>query len=107
MGLTEQEAAEAGHKVRAEKFPLQALGRAVAMGDATGFAKVVADEATGQVLGLHLVGAHAADVVAEGALAVALEATVAELARTIHAHPTMSEAVMEAARAWLGQAIHA
>ena len=107
VGLTEQEAAAAGHPVRAGKFPLQALGRAVAMGETAGFAKVVADADTGQVLGLHLVGAHASDVIAEGALAVALEATVKELAATIHAHPTLPEAVMEAARSWLGQDIHA
>ena len=107
VGLTEAEAAEAGYKVKVGTFPFQALGRALAMGETTGFAKVVADEATGQVLGLHLVGPHASDVVAEGAMAIALEATVTELARTIHAHPTLPEAVMEAARSWLGQDIHA
>ena len=105
--MTEAEAAEAGHKVKTAAFPLQALGRAVAIGATAGFAKVVADEDTGQVLGLHLVGPHASDVVAEGAMAIALEATVTELAATIHAHPTLPEAVMEAARAWLGQDIHA
>jgi dihydrolipoamide dehydrogenase len=77
------------------------------MGETTGFAKIVADEATGQVLGVHVVGPHASDVVAEGAMAISLEATVRELAHTIHAHPTLPEAVMEAARAWLGQGIHA
>ncbi|NQT51525.1 dihydrolipoyl dehydrogenase [bacterium] len=107
VGLTEQQAAEAGHKVKAAAFPLQALGRAIAIGQANGFAKVVADEETGQVLGVHLVGAHASDVIAEGAMAVALEATVKELAATIHAHPTLPEALMEAARSWLGQDIHA
>lgn len=107
VGMTEQEAEEAGLQVKAAQFPLQALGRAIAIGEPAGFAKVVADQATGQVVGLHVVGAHASDVIAEGALAVALEATAAELARTIHAHPTMPEAVMEAARAWLGQDIHA
>jgi dihydrolipoamide dehydrogenase len=107
VGWTEAEAAAAGHEVRAAKFPMQALGRAQAIGETAGFAKVVGDAATGQVLGIHLVGAHASDVVAEGALALSLEATMAELARTIHAHPTLPEAVMEAARAWLGQGIHA
>ena len=106
VGLTEEEAAKAGLKVRAAKFPLQALGRAVSMGQAVGFAKVVADAETGQVLGVHVVGPRASDVVAEGALAVALEATVRELARTIHAHPTFPEALMEAARSWLGEDIH-
>ncbi|HPD17620.1 MAG TPA: dihydrolipoyl dehydrogenase [Planctomycetota bacterium] len=107
VGMTEAEAAAAGRRVRAAKFPFQALGRAVAMGETAGFAKIVADEATGQVLGVHLVGPHASDVVAEGALAVALEATVKELAHGIHAHPTLPEALLEAARAWLGQGIHA
>ncbi|MBM4035211.1 MAG: dihydrolipoyl dehydrogenase, partial [Planctomycetes bacterium] len=107
VGLTEAEAAAAGYKAKAAKFPLQALGRAVAMGETAGFAKLVADEATGQVLGLHLVGPHASDVVAEGAMAIGLEATVAELAGTVHAHPTLPEAVMEAARAWLGHGVHA
>ncbi len=107
VGLTEQEAAEAGYKVKTGKFPLQALGRAIAIGEPSGFVKLVADEETGQVLGLHMVGAHASDVVAEGALALSLEATVKELALTIHAHPTLPEAVMEAARGWLGQGIHA
>jgi len=106
VGLTEAEARGAGRKARAAKFSLQALGRAVALGETAGFAKVVADEETGQVLGVHIVGAHASDVVAEGAMAIALEATVTELAQTIHAHPTLPEAVMEAARAWLGQGIH-
>jgi dihydrolipoamide dehydrogenase len=107
VGLTEQAAAEAGHKPKVSRFPLQGLGRAIAIGDASGFVKIVADEATGQVLGVHMVGAHASDVIAEAALAVSLEATVTDLARTIHAHPTMAEAVMEAARSWLGQDIHA
>jgi len=107
VGMTEAEATAAGHKAKAARFPYQALGRAVAMGETAGFAKLVADEATGQVLGVHLVGPHASDVVAEGALAVALEATVRELAHGIHAHPTLPEALMEAARAWLGQGIHA
>jgi len=107
VGLTEPEAAEAGHQVKTAVFPLQALGRAIALGETAGFAKVVADERTGEVLGVHLVGPHASDVIAEGALAIGLEATVSELATTIHAHPTLPEAVMEAARSWLGQDIHA
>ena len=106
VGLTEAEAVKAGYKAKSAKFSFQALGRAVAIGETAGFAKIVADEATGQVLGVHVVGAHASDVIAEGALAVALQATVRELAHTVHAHPTLPEAVMEAARVWLGQAIH-
>ena len=107
VGMTEADAAAAGLKARAARFPLQALGRAVAMGETAGFAKIVADEATGQVLGVHLVGPHASDVLGEAAAAVRLEATAAELAKAIHAHPTLPEAIMEAARAWLGQGIHA
>ena len=104
VGLTE---AEAGEGARAVKFPLQALGRAVAMGETSGFAKIVADVETGQILGVHLVGPHASDVIAEAAVAVRLEATVRELAATVHAHPTLPEALLEAAHAWLGEAIHA
>jgi dihydrolipoamide dehydrogenase len=107
VGMTEAEAKAAGLKAKAAKFPYQALGRAVAMGETAGFAKIVADEETGQVLGVHLVGPHASDVVAEGAMAIALEATVSELAHSVHAHPTLPEAIMEAARAWLGRGIHA
>ena len=107
VGMTEAEATAAGYKARTAKFPFQALGRATAMGETAGFAKIVADERTGQVLGVHLVGPHASDVIAEGATAIALEATVAELAHSVHAHPTLPEAIMEAARAWLGQGIHA
>ena len=104
VGLGE---AEAGEGARVAKFPLQALGRAVAMDETAGFAKLVADAETGQVLGVHLVGPHASDVVAEAALAVRLEATVRELAATVHAHPTLPEALVEAAHAWLGEGIHA
>jgi dihydrolipoamide dehydrogenase len=107
VGMTEAEAQEAGLNAKTGSFPLQALGRAIAIGQASGFVKIVADQDTGQVLGMHMVGAHASDVIAEGAMAVSLEATVTEVARTIHTHPTMAEAVMEAARSWLGQDIHA
>jgi dihydrolipoamide dehydrogenase len=107
VGLTEAEAIEAGYDVHAAKFPMQALGRALAIGETAGFAKVVGDKKTGEVLGVHVVGAHASDVIAEGGIAIALEATVGELAHSVHAHPTLPEAIMEAARAWLGQGIHA
>ncbi|MFW6108400.1 MAG: dihydrolipoyl dehydrogenase family protein, partial [bacterium] len=107
VGLTEPEAKEAGYEVKTGTFPLQALGRAIAIGETDGFAKVVGDATTGEVLGVHLVGAHASDVIADGAMALSLEATMTELARTVHTHPTMAEAVMEAARAWLDQDIHA
>jgi len=107
VGLTEAEAVEAGYDVHAAKFPLQALGRALAIGETAGFAKIVGDKKTGEVLGVHIVGAHASDVIAEAGIAIALEATVSELAKSVHAHPTLPEAIMEAARAWLGQGIHA
>jgi len=107
VGLTEAQAVEAGYDVHAASFPLQALGRALAIGETAGFAKVVGDKKTGEVLGVHIVGAHASDVIAEGGIAIALEATVNELAHSVHAHPTLPEAIMEAARAWIGQGIHA
>ena len=107
VGMVGQTEAEAGEGARAAKFPLQGLGRAVAMGETGGFVKIVADSETREVLGVHIVGPHASDVIAEGAIAMALEATVGELAWSVHAHPTLPEGIMEAARVWLGHGIHA
>jgi dihydrolipoamide dehydrogenase len=106
VGLSEAEAVEAGRAVRAVKFPFLALGRAQAMGEAEGFVKIVADEETREILGVAMIGPEVTELVAEAALAMRLEATVDEMAETIHAHPTYPEALMEAAELWLGQAIH-
>ena len=106
VGLTEEEARERGHDVRIGTFPFFVLGRAKMAGETEGFVKIVADKKYGEVLGVHMIGLRATELVAEAAVALRLECTIEELARTIHAHPTMSEAVGEAAHAALGAAIH-
>jgi dihydrolipoamide dehydrogenase len=106
-GLTEDEAKAKGHtSLKVGKFPFAALGRALSVNDTEGFAKVVADGKTGEVLGLHIVGNGAGDLISEGALAIEMGAVADDLRLTIHPHPTLSEAVMEAAAAALGEAVH-
>ena len=106
VGLTEAQAAAAGRAVKTGSFPFSALGKAMAAGETDGFVKWVADAATDQLLGAQAVGAHATDLIAEAALAIRGELTAAELGRTIHSHPTFSEAWMEAAHAVHGQSLH-
>jgi dihydrolipoamide dehydrogenase len=106
VGLTEAEARERGYDVRIGTFPFSALGRARIAGETEGFVKIVGETKYDQLLGVHVIGGRATELVAEGAAALRLESTVEELARTIHAHPTMAEAVGEAAHAVLGGAIH-
>ena len=106
VGLTEEEAAARGFDVRVGTFPFGVLGRAKISGDVEGFVKIVADRKYDEVLGVHMIGGRATELVAEAAVALRLESTVEELVRTIHAHPTMSEAVGEAAHAVHGAAIH-
>ena len=106
VGLAEHKAREEGRAIVTGKFPFAALGRARAMGDTRGFVKLVADAATGQLLGAQAIGPHATELVAEAALAIRAELTLEELARTIHCHPTLAEAWMEAAHAAQARAIH-
>ncbi|MBI1873987.1 MAG: FAD-dependent oxidoreductase, partial [Acidobacteria bacterium] len=106
VGLTEQEARERGHDVRVGTFPFGVLGRAKIAGESEGFVKIVADKRYDEVLGVHMIGARSTELVAEATVALRLECTVEELVRTIHAHPTMAEAVGEAAHAVQGAAIH-
>ena len=106
VGLTEAKAKERGYDVQVGKFPFTALGKAKVIGKTTGFAKVVRDKKYDEVLGVHLVGAHATDLIAEACVTLQLEGTDEELLRTMHPHPTMSEAIMEAAHAAHGLAIH-
>jgi dihydrolipoamide dehydrogenase len=106
VGLTEREAQERGYDVRVGTFPFFVLGRAKIAGETEGFVKIVADKKYDEVLGVHMIGPRATELVAEAALALRLECTVEELVRTIHAHPTFSEAVGEAAHATHGAAIH-
>jgi dihydrolipoamide dehydrogenase len=106
VGLTEAEARQQGYDVRVGAFPFGVLGRARMAGETDGFVKIVADRKYDEVLGVHMIGPRATELVAEAVLALRLECTVEELTRTIHAHPTFSEAVGEAAHAVHGAAIH-
>jgi len=107
VGLTENEAKRRGYDVRVGSFPFGVLGRAKMAGETEGFVKIVADRKYDEVLGVHMIGPRSTELVAEAVLALRLECTVEELIRTIHAHPTFSEAVGEAAHATHGAAIHA
>ncbi|MEU1981735.1 dihydrolipoyl dehydrogenase [Nocardia sp. NPDC019395] len=106
VGLTEDAARAAGQDVITAKFPFAALGRAKTFGDTEGFVKIVAGARHKEVLGVHIIGPSASDLIAEGALAISLEATLDELADTIHAHPTLGEIGMEAALTGLGLPVH-
>ncbi|HWA84949.1 MAG TPA: dihydrolipoyl dehydrogenase [Opitutus sp.] len=105
-GLTEKAAKEKGLDYKIGRFPFTASGRAVASAESDGFVKVISDAKTGEIYGAHIIGSEATELIAEYGLAVELEATVEEIHQTIHAHPTLSEAVMEAAAATMGEAIH-
>jgi dihydrolipoamide dehydrogenase len=106
VGLREGQAIEKGLKYRVGRFQFRGLGKAHAMGEITGMAKIIADEATDKVLGVHICGAHATDLIHEGALAMQLGATAKQLGEMIHAHPTLAEALMEAAEDVHKEAIH-
>jgi dihydrolipoamide dehydrogenase len=106
IGLTEARARENGREVTVGKFPFTANGKAVALGETEGFVKVVADAKTNEILGVHILGPEATEIIHEFAVGRTLEATLEELMHTIHAHPTLSEAALEATLAALGQAIH-
>jgi dihydrolipoamide dehydrogenase len=105
-GITADEAEKKGHKIKIGKFPFVALGRAIANADTDGFVKVVIDGDSKEVLGIHVVGNGASDIIAEAALAIEMGALADDISLTIHAHPTLPEAIMEAAKASLGEAIH-
>jgi dihydrolipoamide dehydrogenase len=107
VGLTEREARERGYDVKIGTFKFGILARARIANEIEGFVKIVSDKKYDEILGVHMIGPRATELVAEGTLALRLECTVEELIRTIHAHPTMSEAVGEAAHAAHGAAIHA
>ncbi len=106
VGLTESQAQEQGYKVKAGVFPFRALGRAMTIGETEGLTKVISDADSGIVLGVHIIGPHASDLIAEGALAVESASHIDDLTLTIHAHPTLSEGVEEAAEAVENKAIH-
>ena len=106
VGLTEQQAKDSGYQIKVGKFPIRALGKAVAIGQTEGFVKIIYDEQYGELLGCHIIGANATDLISEISLARDLETTYNEVLSSIHPHPTLSEAIMEATADALGEAIH-
>ena len=107
VGLTEEQAKEKGYQVKTGKFSFRAIGKALVFGESDGFVKLVVEEGTNKLLGTHMVGPHVTDMITEAALAQVLEATAMDIAHTIHPHPTLSEAIGEAALAVDGKEIHA
>ena len=106
VGLREHQAEEKGIKIRIGHFQFRGLGKAHAMGEIVGFIKVIADEATDKLLGMHIIGPHASDLIHEGAVAMKAGLKVRDIANTIHAHPTLSEGIMEASEDVYHEAIH-
>ena len=106
VGLLEEQAKEAGHEVVTGQFPFAASGRAMSLMETDGFVKIVSDAKTDEVLGVHMVGPEVTELIAEAALAIEMGATTEDVARTIHAHPTLPEAVMEASEAVHKMAVH-
>jgi len=106
VGLTEEQAKEQGYDIEVGKFPWMGIGRAVAAGHTDGFIKVIRDKKYSEILGAHIVGSHATELIAEFVVGRHLESTVEELEKAMHPHPTLSEGVAEAALASLGRAIH-
>lgn len=106
VGLTEKQAKDAGYELKVGKFPFAANGKATIIGERNGFVKIVAGAEYGEILGVHIFGPQATDLIAEGVLAMHLEATALDMARSIHPHPTLSEAMMEAALDVEGVAVH-
>ncbi len=105
-GMTEEQARSDGKGVRTGIFPLVANAKSLTLGETSGMIKIIADEKYGEILGVHIIGPRATDLITEGALALRLEATLEEIADTIHAHPTVGEAMAEAAHVALGMGIH-
>ena len=106
VGLTEAKAREMGYEVKLGKFPFSASGKARILGEEEGFVKIVSEAKYDEILGVHIIGPHATELIAEACVAMQLESTAEELGRTMHAHPTISEAVMEAAEDVHGLAVH-
>lgn len=106
IGLTETKAKEKGYSLKIGKFPFMASGKAFAVGEREGFVKLIFDEKYGELLGAHIIGAEATELIAELGIAKALEATYETIIKTVHAHPTLSESIMEAAAQAYGEAIH-
>ncbi|WP_085993578.1 dihydrolipoyl dehydrogenase [Oceanobacillus senegalensis] len=107
VGLTEDEAKDKGYQVKTGKFPFRAIGKSLVFGESDGFVKLVVEEESNKLLGAHMVGPHVTDMITEAGLAQVLNATAMDIANTIHPHPTLTEAIGEAALAVDGLAIHA
>jgi dihydrolipoamide dehydrogenase len=106
VGMTEAQARAAGRQIRVGKFPFTANSKAGILGEGDGFVKAVADAATGEILGVHIIGVRATEQIAESVVARHFEATALELAEVVHAHPTLAEATMEAMFGAEGRSIH-
>src|SRR5690606_15017935 len=106
IGYTEEEARQRGYEIKMGKFPFQATGKALVFGESDGFVKVIADKKTNDILGVHMIGPNVTDMISEAGLASVLDATPWEIGNTIHPHPSLSEAIGEAALAVDGKAIH-
>ncbi len=106
VGLSEQEARDKKYDVQVGKFPFVGCGKALVLDSTDGMVKIVADKKYGEVLGVHIIGPHATDMISEAVLGISMEATVEEFAHAIHPHPTLSETVMEAALTLVGGAVH-
>jgi dihydrolipoamide dehydrogenase len=105
VGLTEEQARQT-RDVRVGRFPFRANGKAVVLNELEGMAKIVSDGTSGEVLGVHIIGPHATDLIAEAVLGIRKGMTAGDFAHTIHPHPTLSEVIMEAAMTLTGGAIH-
>jgi len=106
VGLTEDQAREKGLDIRADSVLFRTIGKSQVIGELAGEAKIVSDVQNGRVLGVHIIGPHATDLIAEGTLAVTTGCSVQDLAETIHAHPTLAEVTVEAAYKAIGKALH-
>jgi len=106
FGLTEAQAKEEGYEVKVGRFPFQVNGKSLGLGESTGFIKIVTDVKYGEILGAHLIGPEVSELLPELTLAQSMELTAEEIARNVHAHPTLSEVIMEAAHGIVGETIH-
>jgi dihydrolipoamide dehydrogenase len=107
FGLTEAGAREAGYEIKVGKFNFQANGKALGLGDYAGWVKIITDTKYGEILGAHMIGPEVTELLPELTLAQQMELTASEIGHNIHAHPTLSEVLHEAAKAVTGEAIHA
>ena len=106
VGVTEKQAKDLGFDVKIGVFPLLANGKSIAMGETTGFVKIVADKKYNEILGIHIIGAHVTELIHAATAYLDIEVTADELSRVVHPHPTISEAIMEAAHVIVGHPIH-